>query len=63
MITYRILSSSETSPHHIQVWLDGKIVGKIRNVLNGWRYYPKGSHDSGQTFPTLADVKRSLEEE
>lgn len=45
---------------NIDVRLDGKIVGDIRHSVNGYYYKPKG-RKQGETFPTLEQVKRSLE--
>lgn len=44
------------------VFLDGKRVGTILGVMNGWRYFPLGSQDGGDTFATKGEVKKSLQE-
>jgi hypothetical protein len=46
----------------IEVRLDGKLVGHIRNnPKNGWySYKPKGG-GAGQEMGTIAEVKRSIE--
>jgi hypothetical protein len=61
MITYK-----ETPiPSAINVFLDGRRVGIIRRSKDGFfTYYPSSSPRCGsQAFPTLADCKRSLEQE
>ncbi len=45
------------------VHLDGKRVGTIRMVLNGYRYFPEGKSKGGELFPTLSAAKESLESE
>ncbi len=47
---------------NIDVFLDGKRVGEIRSVAAGYHYKPL-SGKAGAVLPTLAEVKRSLEEE
>lgn len=49
------------SNHVIRVKLDGRAVGTIQPVLNGYRYYPKGSKEGGTTYTTIGEVQRSLE--
>lgn len=65
MITYENQNGRRiggTPRYDIDVRLDGKLVGMIRSVATGWYYKPlKGK--SGDIWPTLKDVKRSLEEE
>ena len=46
---------------HLQVCLDGKICGEIREVTGGYQYFPKGSKVGGDVYPTLEEVKHSLE--
>ena len=60
-IQYEYPEGNRSAP--IRVRLDGKIVGTIQPVLNGWRYFPKGSRDGGETFPTVVQVQRSLEDD
>jgi len=43
------------------VYLDGKRVGTIWRVATGWSYFPKGQKKGGETFPSLAKVKASIE--
>lgn len=47
-----------------KVYSGGLRVGTIRPVAGGFKYYPKGSKRvGGETFASVAAVKRSLEEE
>jgi len=51
----------------IGVYLEGKLVGHIKEVRNGehrmgYAYYPKGSRTAGETLPTVLEVKATLEE-
>jgi hypothetical protein len=55
MITYEKFLGGE------RVNLDGKVVGVIQTVPGGFAYIPKGSKITGETFTTVAGVKRSLE--
>ena len=58
MITYTPIASRS-----IAVFLEGKRVGTIEHLANGvWQYWPKNLLDAGEKFPTLAEVKASLEE-
>ncbi len=69
MITY----TYKTGPLHpgVYVFLDGKLVGIIQAVRSeggvwpvGYRYEPIGTSGAGgEVFPSLDDVKRSLEAE
>jgi len=43
------------------VYLDGKRVGTIWRTATGWAYFPKGQKKGGETFPSLAKVKASIE--
>lgn len=61
MIEYEYTEGRHDAP--VRVRLDGKIVGTIQPVLNGWRYYPKGSKEGGQAYSTIGEVQRSLEDE
>ncbi len=45
---------------NIDVRLEGKIVGEIRTVANGYQYFPKGQRKGGDVFPDLASVKRDI---
>ena len=46
----------------ISVILDGKTVGKIKAVGNGWAYFPKGSKSHGDILPTIRDVQKQITE-
>lgn len=51
-------------PNAATVKLDGKVVGKIAHTTDnggGWTYWPKGWKEHGEVFPTVDEVKRSLE--
>lgn len=61
MIEYEYTEGTYCAP--IRVRLDSRFVGEIRPVLNGWRYFPKGSKDGGEVFNTVIDCQRSLETE
>jgi hypothetical protein len=45
------------------VYLEGKLVGQIRYVKEGWQYFPKGSRKGGEVFSNLSDCEKSLSEE
>jgi hypothetical protein len=45
----------------IRVKLDNKVVGTISTVFGGFQYQPKGSKVFGEVFPTVDEVKLSLE--
>lgn len=45
----------------IDVYLDGKRIGAIVSVADGYRYKPEG-RKPGATFPSIEAVKASLEE-
>jgi hypothetical protein len=47
----------------IPVKLDGRRVGTIRNVRDGWQYQPTGSRHMGEVFLTVNECKRSIEAE
>jgi len=47
----------------VTVKLDGKTVGKIRPVSEGWQYCPTGSREGGEIFKTIKQVKESLQTE
>lgn len=55
MLTY------EKQPVHVKVKLDGKYIGDIKEVANGFQYFPKGKKVGGEVFHTLALCKESLE--
>lgn len=46
--------------HNVKVYLSGKLVGHIKPVDGGFKYFPKGSKVGGETFMTIEQVKRSL---
>lgn len=49
---------------NVEVRLDGRHVGNIKQMLSGgFAYFPKGSNGQGDTFDTLEECKRSLEVE
>lgn len=54
MITYKMKNGD------IQVFLDGKRIGAIRHVANGYHYKPINSAP-GATFETIAQVKKDIE--
>ena len=59
MIKYKWEGWSHKKP--LPVLLDGKQVGKIKPVVGGWQYYPKGSKVGGEVFPRLKKCQESLE--
>ena len=58
-ITYK---SSGDLKQNLTVFLEGKRVGTIKPVPNGFAYYPQGSRTSGEVMPTPGDIKKTLEE-
>lgn len=58
MINY----TTNPNSHVVTVRLDRKRVGRIMPVKGGpgWFYKPDG-HEPGETLPSIAAVKRSLE--
>lgn len=46
----------------LKVRLDGRLVGEIRKVEGGFRYFPKGAGQDGggEVFPTVTAVQKSL---
>lgn len=47
---------------YIEVFLDKKMIGKIKeNKEKLFQYFPKGSKNYGEPFKTIAEVKKSLE--
>lgn len=59
MIEYRKYNKTDA----LGVYLDGIRIGEIRVVSGGFQYFPRGQKIGGDIFPTLAEVKRSLETE
>lgn len=57
MITYRRINGKK---YHLHVLLEGRIVGSIRPVLDGFKYFPKHSPNGGDRFATIDEVKESL---
>jgi hypothetical protein len=55
------ISYRESPGRSIAVVVSGRVVGHIYETKGGHVYAPKGSTLRGNTFPTVADVKRSLE--
>lgn len=53
--------SYEDHGTEIKVYLAGKKAGEIRKVKTGWQYFPKGSKNGGDVFPSKLEAKRSLE--
>lgn len=45
----------------IKVIVDGKHAGVIKEVTDGWAYFPKGSKTSGDTFTSQIACMRSLQ--
>jgi len=45
---------------NIDVRLDGKIVGEIRSIANGFQYFPKGQKKGSEIFESLSAIKKSL---
>ncbi len=48
------------SKEPLKVRLDGKHVGEIRKVKDGFQYYPKGQKTGGVVFSNVAEVQNSL---
>lgn len=44
----------------IDVRLEGKIIGEIRTLANGFQYFPKGRRTGGEVFGDLKAIKQSL---
>lgn len=64
MITYVDKTSKNIfSNNHVVVKLDGKSIGKIIQVDNGFQYFPNNSKNGGEIYPNVNDVKQSLEAE
>lgn len=45
---------------NVDVYLDKKRVGTIKQVIGGFAYFPKGQREGGSVFPELHQVKLSL---
>ena len=43
--------------------MNGKLVGTIKLVEGGFRYFPNGQKQGGELFKTVREVQRSLEPE
>ncbi len=59
IVTYK---ESGKLKQNISVYIDGKRVGTIKPVPNGFAYYPLGSRTRGEVMPTVEEIKHSLEE-
>jgi hypothetical protein len=59
----KVKMASGSSAYTLAVYLGNRRIGMIRAVKDGYAYFPKGHDDGGETFPTIQQVKRSLEEE
>lgn len=59
MITYEKTYSGA----NIIVFIDNKLAGHITQVEGGYQYFPKtkGKKIGGEIFPTIKQVKESLE--
>ena len=61
MLKYTPVSNQPDADVH--VFLEKTPVGTIKKEKGGWRYWAKAhSGVSGMLFPTLSEVKRSLED-
>ena len=47
--------------NNVDVYLDGKHVGVIKQEEGGYRYYPGKSKRGGELFTTIQQVRNSLE--
>jgi hypothetical protein len=56
-ITYR-----ENPGRSVAVLASGRVVGHIYRTTGGYVYAPKGSTLRGKCYPTITEVKRSLEQ-
>jgi len=45
----------------IPVRFDGKRVGTIKPVPEGWQYFPINHKQGGEVFSTIQEVQKSLE--
>jgi len=59
MSRFEYLYKAEGNP--VKVKLDGRVIGEIRRVPEGWQYYPKGRKNGGDVFSSYARVKQSIE--
>lgn len=50
----------KNSPHVI-VKLDGRQVGKIKKVKEGYQYFPFSSKNGGKVYKTIQEIKNILE--
>lgn len=57
MIKYK----ENAKTHNIIVQLDGKTVGEIRKVADGFQYFPKGQTVGGQVWSTVGECKCDIE--
>lgn len=46
----------------VVVRIDGKKSGEIVPVEGGFRYFPTGSKRGGEVYPSIEEVKASLED-
>lgn len=60
MITYE--SHKYVCSNNLIVKIEGKRVGEIKEVIDGWQYFPKGKAP-GAEWSSLAHCKRSIEED
>lgn len=44
----------------LKVRIEGRVVGEIRKVKYGYRYFPNGQSQGGEVFPTVSDVQHLL---
>jgi hypothetical protein len=58
-ITYKI---SGVVQQNIRVYLEGKHIGTIKPITNGFAYYPLGSRTQGATSYDPEIIKKELEE-
>ena len=54
------MSQGLTFSTSVLVKLKGKAVGTIKEVDGGFAYFPKGSKQPGETYPSIDQVKQSL---
>ena len=51
------------TPETYNVFLDGRITGRIHAIGSKYQYRPKGSRTGGDLYDTLAACKASLEDD
>lgn len=54
------------TPHFttpIKVKMSGRHIGDIKQAIGGYQYFPKGQKIGGEIYPTIKEVKQSLEME